>query len=257
MNFTENLKYELIKICDNFKFNEKTKQGNIVIDSPYIPYIPDNWEQNKILILFEAQNLSGSSVGNKEYVDKLKSSKSKQVLRLYECLLNENEIGISPWDDGYLDFPLRVCFPEHEHKNFAVGNAVLWSLSKNGKNLNPSKDLIEKSSQIWKQFLAKMKPKRIVLVGNIAKAVVTSEIYPKELTTHTYFPYGRYPNFIYKHFDFSHQVYRFDNVVNALRLLNKTLESPISVKNKTEIKRTLPMAISLLLKIKPQKYDYA
>lgn len=255
MNQIENLKYELSKICDSFKFDEKTKPSNIVIDSPYIPYIPDNWEQNKILILFEAQNLSGSSIGNMEYVNELKSSKSKQVLRLYECLLTENEIGISPWDDSYLDFPLKVCFPEHERKDFAVGNAVLWSLSKNEKNLNPTKDLIEKSSQIWKQFLAEMKPKRIVLVGNIAKAVVTNEIYPKELTTHTYFPYGRYPNFIYKHFDFSPQIYRYENVMNALKLLNKTPESPISVKNKTEIKRILPMAISLLLKLKYYNND--
>jgi hypothetical protein len=243
-----NLKDRLIEICK--KFIRDNPPSNVIIEAPYIPYIPQNWFQNQILILFEAQNLSGHEGGNKKYRESLKNlDTEKQIKRLYEGLINEKKIGISPWDEGYLDFPLKVCFPEYNKTDYAVGNSVLWSISKNNKNINPSKELIDKSSELWKLFLEEMKPQKIICVGDIASKVISKSDDHKKLTISTYFPTGRYANFIIKHFDFSKEINRFEEVNQALKILAKNLDSPISEYSKTPIKRTLPMTISMLLKL--------
>jgi hypothetical protein len=243
-----NLKDRLIEICK--KFIRDNPPSDVIIETPYIPFIPENWFQNQILVLFESQNLSGSTNGNIDFKDHLKSlDTAKQINRLYENLINEKKIGISPWDKGYLDFPLKVCFPEYNRTDYAVGNSVLWSISENNKNINPSKELIDKSAELWKLFLEEMKPHKIICVGDIASKVISKIDDKKKLTISTYFPTGRYANFIIKHFDFSKEINRFEEVNQALKILAKNLDSPISEYSKTPIKRTLPMAISMLLKL--------
>jgi len=176
-----------------------------------------------------------------------------QITRLYGGKLDNKRIGISPWDDGYLDFPLKVCFPHFHKTDYAVGNSVFWSISANKKNLNPSKELIDKSSELWKLFLHEMKPEIIICVGNIASKVISKSGVGNAMTINTYFPYGRYANFITKHFDFSNDTDKFPEVNLALNILGKNLLSPISEYNETKIKSTLPMAISILTKLKRSK----
>jgi len=252
MNTIEDIKCRLIQICENFFFSDNIRPDKIIIEAPYIPYIPSSWDQNRILVLFESQNLSGAMEGNAEYEDELeKLSKADQIRRLYTDLLGGERIGISPWDLGYLDFPLKVCFPEFDRADFAVGNSVLWSLAKNGKNDEPSKFLIEQSSRLWKEFLSEMQPKTIIAVGDISSQVIKNAAYSDGIILNTYFPYGRYPSFINKHFDFSVDLDTYDDVKYALEKIKKTLDSPISsLKKGVTLKKTLPMAISLLQKLK-------
>lgn len=245
----ENLRKVLSELCMKYIFDEETKPVNNIINAPYIPFIPDNWDNNKILILFESQNLSKT---NQAYVNHVKNLEiNEQIQRLYPEYgyhLKEN-LGITPWDKGYLDFPLKVCFPKFNFSDFAVCNAVLWSQAKEKTNISPTPKTKQESSKLWNEMLKFMNPDHIITVGNIASDIILrTDFKDKRLTT--YFPYGRYPNFVNKHFDFSEfYIHYFGN-------------NEINAKNDLRIDRnmidaTLPMAISLhqKLNLKRQKND--
>lgn len=237
----EILKTKLVKICNDFRFEDSVRIDNLVLETPYIPFIPDSWNKNKVLVLFEAQNLSQT---NQDYVDKLKQlPKRDKIERLYE----KPNLGIAPWDLGYLDFPLKVCFPDYEYTDFAVGNAVLWSLASE-KNLTPTNYIMKRSSELWSLMLNEMEPKIIISVGNKAAYVIEKSSY-SGIKISTYFPYGIYPNFVNKHFDFTSLVERNVSVDRALKLLNKSLDTQLRNNKNTNLKVSLPMAISLLQKI--------
>jgi len=250
------LKSRLANICQNYKFAQDEKPNNLVIEAPYIPFIPENWHRNKVLILFESQNLSGARRGNKNYLKELtsKDSSTNKVMRLYNNSLGEGRLGILPWDASFLDLPLKVCFPTFDRNDFAVGNSVLWSLASNKKNISPSSLLIELSSMLWKVFLEEIDPNIIITVGNVADSVIKKTKYSKCIIINTFFPYGRYASFIHKHFNFTSEVSRYQEVQIALEALNKTLNSPISSSNSVHLSKTLPMAISLLFKINQKRY---
>ena len=114
---------KLIQICLRPEYRVESTDNEIV-PLPYIPYIPDGW--NKILVLFEAQNLSGFSDGNTNYLDSLmKASESDQVNRLNNPVIKSNKdgggIGISPWDEGWLDLALLSVFPDQEETGKDTG----------------------------------------------------------------------------------------------------------------------------------------
>ena len=58
----------LLTICEAF---QRPKSENVVIEEPYIPYIPDKW--NYVLVLAESQNLSSR---NSDYVQELLATKT-------------------------------------------------------------------------------------------------------------------------------------------------------------------------------------
>lgn len=237
---------KLVDICEKFIIDNRTP-SNVVVKTPYIPLIPDNWSQNQILVLFEAQNLSGSRKGNNKFINSLNNC--NQIKRLYGGIIDSERIGITPWDDGYLDFPLKVCFPQFHKSDYAVGNSVFWSISEDKKNITPINDLINKSSELWSQLLPEMNPKIIVCVGDIASKVISKSRVGNAKIVSTYFPYSQYVSFINKHFDFSKELDKFPEVNNALGILGKNLFSPLSGNKNKKIKSTLPMAISILTKL--------
>jgi hypothetical protein len=156
------MKKELLEICEKFLL---VGHVDIIIPEPYIPYIPDNW--NKVLILAECQNLSES---NKHYVDRLnRCSRKQRFERLY---LNEESLGVSPWDDGSLKIAIEAALKLHSLET-AVSNAVLWSRTEANKNLNPENVLIQNSAKLWKKFLDVIQPELIVVAGKIAQKVIS------------------------------------------------------------------------------------
>lgn len=163
------LKKKLIQVCTEYILCV----DDIVIPEAYIPYIPKNW--NRVLVLAESQNLSGT---NNAYVEKLKSFESKQRLnRLYE--FGEN-LKIEPWDDGTLKITIEAALGVKAEET-AVSNAVLWSKVTHKKtNKNPSGTINEQSSKLWKQFIELMQPSKIITVGKIAKIVIRNIPWEKE-----------------------------------------------------------------------------
>jgi len=153
------MKNALMEVCQKYiRHNDR----NVVLSEPYIPYIPEEW--NKVLVLGESQNLSGTYL---DYVGKLNSM--NPVERMQRLDLKENgDIGIYPWDDGSLKLAIESSM-NVQAENTAVSNAVLWSLlTESGANKNPSKELTEYSVEIWRDFLSIMNPDKIVCSGKIA-----------------------------------------------------------------------------------------
>jgi hypothetical protein len=230
------MKEQLIEIC---KKPEYLMAGDhIVVKEPYIPYIPEHW--NGVLVLFEAQNLSGFNDGNECYKNDIQNDPYN---RLGNRDLKKEGIGITPWDEGWLDLPLKYVFPKYELSEYAVGNAVLWSLSKSGKNINPTKVLKDESKKLWKEFLALMRPKLIIRVGSVARDVITGKVYAGQ-RIHLFFPYGQYPSFVEKHFNFND----FEES-KEIKSIQEQLIKKFPEKENVYMK-SIPLAISL-----KQKYE--
>lgn len=157
-----NLKIALIEIAKNHVLEGSQE---VVIQEPYIPYIPDHW--NGVLVLAESQNLSK---GNKNYVEKLQAmTTNERILRLYQ---GEKLIGVQPWDDGSLKLAIEAA-TQYNAKDTGISNAVLWSLrSESGANKNPDKKLIDQSVEVWKAFALELNPKLVFAAGRIAQNVV-------------------------------------------------------------------------------------
>lgn len=83
MNVQE-LRKKLVEICQSYgAYKGSTK---VVVDTPYIPYIPDNW--NGVLVLAEAQNLNVDDYGD--------FSEQRKICRLYP-----NQDYLKNYDDSY------------------------------------------------------------------------------------------------------------------------------------------------------------
>jgi hypothetical protein len=240
------MKKQLIDICKSEKY--LITGDHIVVSEPYIPYIPENW--NGVLVLFEAQNLSGSNKGIEAYRNAVKGDPYN---RLGKRDFKKEGIGITPWDEGWMDLPLKACYPKHEIEDYAVGNAVLWSLAKNGKNISPTKELKESSNNIWEQMLKVSLPDKIIAVGSVAQEIISKTEF-KDKMIEVYFPYGRYASFVNKHFKYVGELNKYpekyNSVFDALATLGKSFESPLRGNSKRKICESIPMTISLLLKTK-------
>ncbi|TVR36941.1 MAG: hypothetical protein EA392_13945 [Cryomorphaceae bacterium] len=155
------MKEQLIKICESY---QRGNDEPVVIEEPYIPYVPKNW--NRVLVLSESQNLSA-----KKYVDELRAKNTDgRINRLYEW---HDKVGVLPWDDGTLKLAVEAAFGLKEDET-AVSNAVPWSLvSKSGKkNMNPTDALIKSAAEFWKEMMPVLKPERIITVGKIARTTI-------------------------------------------------------------------------------------
>jgi len=150
------------------------KDGSVVIEEPYIPYIPEQW--NKILVLAESQNLSASNCGYVEYLLSLTPEG-----RLQRLGSSPDYVGVYPWDDGSIKLAVEAAF-NIDSSNVAVSNAVLWSQrGKSEENKNPDIDLQKKSSELWSNLIAFLKPEKIICCGKIAQNVISRTSWEGEI----------------------------------------------------------------------------
>lgn len=149
----------LLNICQKVEGPDPTK---VVISEPYIPYVPKKW--NEILVLAESQNLN-----HDEHVQYLKSlTRMDRMRRLY---LEQDEVGVGPWDDGSLKLAVEAAF-EVVAAETAVSNAVPWSQRTGSANANPEPALQNLSSVLWREMLDILKPKLVICSGDIAENVI-------------------------------------------------------------------------------------
>lgn len=155
---------KLLSICKDFQLPDPNA---VIINDPYIPFVPENW--NGVLVLAESQNLSSQ---HDKYVKKLLSaSVTERLERLY---WHGDGIGVYPWDDGSLKLAVASALGL-DISSTAVSNAVLWSQRGGAQqNINPAVNLQSLSSELWAQMLEVLKPKLIICSGNIADSVVHS-----------------------------------------------------------------------------------
>ena len=169
------MKEDLLALCENYEKGEIVTK--VVIEEPYIPYIPPNW--NRILILAESQNLSSSYEGYVEALRKLDSKDRRKRLGLNG--LNSGNVGVGPWDDGSLKLAIEAAFGVSE-KETAVSNAVLWSRrDSKGNNASPNADLKKLSSALWHEMLGIFKPKWVICSGNTAEEVIKKAGWEKKI----------------------------------------------------------------------------
>jgi hypothetical protein len=154
---------ELVDVCKGFVL---PNDGSVVIDEPYIPYIPEQW--NGILVLAESQNLS---LSNSDYVNTLLSMSPEE--RIERLGSSPDYVGVFPWDDGSIKLAVEAALQVHSSQ-VAVSNAVLWSQrGKNKENTNPDIDLQGLSSEVWSKFLNILQPEKIICCGKIAQNVIS------------------------------------------------------------------------------------
>lgn len=139
----------------------------VAVPEPYIPWLPYRW--NRVLVLAEAQNLSTK---NQAYVDFLMGlPREERFQRLGRR--GPPTIGIQPWDDGSLPLAMAAVYPDLATTEFAVSNAVVWSLrTVAGTNANPNDELTAAAIAYWLEVLPILKPQQIVCAGAMARKVI-------------------------------------------------------------------------------------
>jgi hypothetical protein len=173
------LRAKLLQVCKNHKMSDseikKYDGTQVKYDKfPYAPYIPKNW--NKTLVLAESQQLRGKNDGNSEYVKSLlKANDDDLIFRLgKESIIEEKpdvQLGVTPWDEGYIKLAMLSCFPKFKIDQFGVSNAVPWELHKDNKRQTAF--LKDKSIEFWKELLPVLKPKYIVCTGEYADSIIS------------------------------------------------------------------------------------
>jgi len=154
-------KDKLVEIC---KAHILSKDSEVVIREPYVPFIPEGW--NGVLVLAEAQNLSKT---NSKYVSCLHDL---DPLERFFRLSDPNNLGIQPWDDGSLKLAVQSAFNIDINKT-AVSNSIVWSqVKQNGNNDNPSNELMKLASSFWNDLLSVITPSIIVTSGKKASTVI-------------------------------------------------------------------------------------
>lgn len=177
------LQSKLLQICKKHKISdleipEYGKELKKYDKFPFAPYIPKYW--NKILVLAESQQLRGLNDGNQGYVQSLLEADDEDLIfRLGNFNITrtkpEEQIGISPWDEGYIKLAMLSSFPEFTIDQFGVSNAVPWHLDKDNKT--QAALLNRKSIAFWKDILPVLKPEIIICTGVIADSIITDTGY--------------------------------------------------------------------------------
>jgi len=169
---------ELLSVCRQHVL----PAGLAVVPEPYIPYVPTEW--NGLLVLAEAQNLSGTR--NSSYRRSLIAMSPRERM---ERLGRIEDIGIQPWDDGSLKLAVEATFGEAADRT-SVSNAVLWSqVDEKDRNKKPSRELIKRSVEVWADFLAVLNPAHVVTAGIVARDIIYS-VMPKRDVPHTALPHS-------------------------------------------------------------------
>ena len=168
MNVQE-LRKKLIEICQSYgAYKGSTK---VVVDTPYIPYIPDNW--NGVLVLAEAQNLN---IGDyREFTELQKICRlypDQDCSKKYDDLYPYSRLQIQPWQDGSIPLGLKAALDLDPYQT-AVCNACFWSLRENGKNMNPNEEMQRQSRVLWREMWKELNCdiKRVICCGSIAKSI--------------------------------------------------------------------------------------
>ena len=160
------LRQKLVQICLDYGVYQGSTE--VVVDIPYIPYIPENW--NGFLVVAEAQNLKANAYAN--------YSNEQKICRLYphyDCSNNYAVDGpfpkmdVSPWEDGSIPLALKAALDLDPYKT-AVCNACLWSRRNGDVNENPNEEMQNQSKELWKKIWIDLKPhvSKVVCCGNIA-----------------------------------------------------------------------------------------
>lgn len=164
------LRQKLVKIClDHGVYQGTTK---VVIDVPYIPYIPENW--NRVLVVAEAQNLDVGSYAN--------CSDEQKICRLYpdrdssKSYANAGPfpiMDVKPWKDGSIPLALKAALDLNPYET-AVCNACLWSQRNGGANVNPNEEMQKQSKELWRAMWTELEPhiSKVVCCGSIASAIL-------------------------------------------------------------------------------------
>ncbi len=149
---------ETMRLCREFRDDAPP---NVVVSEPYLPYIPSRW--NGTLVLCEAQNL----VGAHDYRARLLDMASD--VRMHRLDQMATIGGIKPWDDGTLKLALSAALPRQELSEYALSNAVPWSLQGEA-NLTPDDAMQAKAATFWKRLFAMWSPgpRTIITLGNVA-----------------------------------------------------------------------------------------
>ena len=168
MNIQE-LRKKLVEICQSYgAYKGSTK---VIIDTPYIPYIPDNW--NGVLVLAEAQNLNVGDYKGFEELEKIcRLYPNQDDSKNYDDSCPYSNLQIQPWQDGSIPLALKAALNLDPYQT-AVCNACLWSLRENGKNVNPNDEMQGQSRELWQEMWKELGSdiKRVICCGSIAKSI--------------------------------------------------------------------------------------
>lgn len=165
----QELRQKLVKIC--LDYGAYQGSTDVVVDIPYIPYIPDNW--NGVLVVAEAQNLNIGA-----YAD---CSVERKICRLYPDYDNTQSyavdgpfpiLDVKPWEDGSIPLALKAALNLDPYKT-AVCNACFWSRREGNANANPNKEMQDQSRELWKEMWCALEPhiEFVVTCGTIAASV--------------------------------------------------------------------------------------
>lgn len=168
MNVQE-LRQKLVKICLDYGVYQGSTE--VVVDFPYIPYVPENW--NGVLVVAEAQNLNVGAYAN--------CSDEQKICRLYPNYDKTQSyavngpfpiLDVKPWEDGSIPLALKAALDLNPYKT-AVCNACLWSLRLGNKNENPNDEMQNQSGTLWKKMwdILKTYVQKIVCCGGIAWSI--------------------------------------------------------------------------------------
>lgn len=155
---------DLIAACKKYMVPDSV---SVVINEPYIPFVPNNW--NGIIILAESQNLSSATEGYVEDLNSLTADERMERLGFWE----KEDIGVYPWDDGSLKLAIEAAFGVKASET-AVSNAVPWSQrGESGQNINPGIVLQNQSAKLWAELLDILKPDLVICSGKVADSVIS------------------------------------------------------------------------------------
>lgn len=147
---------------------------------PYAPFIPTRW--NKIMVLAESQQLRRKSKGNNAYAIRLMEVVIKgQIFRLGNEKITgtppDIQLGITPWDEGYIKLAMLAAFPQYTIDQYAVSNAIPWHLDKSWEKKAQADFLKRKSVAFWAAVFPVLEPEIIICTGRIANSVIARTVY--------------------------------------------------------------------------------
>lgn len=165
----QELRQKLVKECLNYGAYQGTTE--VVVDIPYIPYIPENW--NGILVVAEAQNLNIGDYAN--------CSDEQKICRLYPDHDSSRsyaiegpfpKMDVNPWADGSMPLALKAALNINPYE-IAICNACLWSRREGNANANPNEEMQTQSGKLWEEMwpLLDSDTEKVICCGSIAASI--------------------------------------------------------------------------------------
>ena len=168
MNVQE-IRQKIVRICQSYgAYKGSTK---VIVNTPYIPYIPDNW--NGVLVLAEAQNLNLEAYKGFTELQKIfRLYPDQNDSKKYDDSYPYSNLQIQPWQDGSIPLALMAALNLDPYQT-AICNACLWSLRENGKNVNPNEEMQSQSRVLWQEMWRELSHdiKRVICCGSVAKSI--------------------------------------------------------------------------------------